>query len=163
MLDIIVKMAFFLLCYSIWLPCQISYLNWRLHLIIWHLHLSISRAPQTQHALDWTSFPASVYLVKNSHNTSSCIRAMSQIYPWNLLRPHSSCCFYHRVLLILCSSPAVHLPWQHLSPGRLQVLINQCLCIYLASYNLLSHFIQSDLLKIQFCSHVYSLHYLHLF
>ena len=102
-------------------------------------------------------------IVKNSHNTSSCIRAMSQIYPWNLLLPHSSCCFYHRVLLILCSSTAVHLPWQHLSPGRLQALINQCLCIYSASYNLLPHFIQSDLLKIQFYSHVNSLHYLHWF
>lgn len=160
-------MAFLAFCDPIWLLCRIPRLSSR------HLHLIICltsppvylKGPSNSASLQTGpgSLPVFSVLVKNNHSTSGRVRATSQIYPWNLLLPHSSHCFHHKDLLILRSSAAVHLQWRYLSPGRLQALINLCLFIYSASYNLLSHLIQSDLLKIQVCYHVNSLHYLHLF
>lgn len=160
-------MAFLPFCYPIWLLCRILRLSSRhLHLIICLTSPPVYLKGTSNSASLQTgpgSLPVFSILVKNNHNTSSCVSAMSQIYPWNLLLPHSSYCFYHKDLLIFCSSTAVHLQWHYLSPGRLQALINLCLFIYSASYNLLSHLIQSDLWKIQVYYHVNSLHYLHLF
>lgn len=105
-------MAFLPLFYSIWLLCQISYLNSRLHLII------CLTSPLV--CLKGTSDSACSRL---NQLLCQCLLSEEQPQHVQLYKSHVSnlslkpfatsflCCFYHRVLLILCSSTAVHLPW----------------------------------------------------
>lgn len=144
-------MVLLLSCYTLTaMPGFSSELQLYLWLSTWPFHLDMSQPPQIQHAPEWTRFSSIVFCPSERyHNTSNGRSTMSQIYPRNLLLPHSH---------ISSTTKFFHLIFIHDYPCLVTASLSRTTAvidfpvsphpIHSVSHNLLPHCIQRDLLKI---------------